>query len=168
MNTLNLDQITKHIHTNLEDSFNITEDAFGIYNCTIPIQQLYRLVQFLFKDTTLSFQFLTDICGVHYPDHKNQELAVVYHLQSMQNKARFRIKIWVPIDKPEVPSITGIYASANWMERETYDFYGIQFLGHPNLKRILNMDEMTAFPLRKEFPLEDPTREDKADFQFGR
>ena len=54
------------------------------------------------------------------------------------------------------------------MERETYDFYGIQFEGHPNLKRILNMDEMTVFPLRKDFPLEDPTRHDKDDSMFGR
>lgn len=79
-----------------------------------------------------------------------------------------RLKVFVPITKPEVPSLTGIYASANWMERETYDFYGVQFLGHPDLRRILNMDEMVDFPLRKEFPLEDPLREDKKDYHFGR
>ena len=74
----------------------------------------------------------------------------------------------MPIAKPDVPTLTGLYGSANWMERETYDFFGVNFLGHPNLKRILNMDEIVEFPLRKEFPLEDPTRLDKADFQFGR
>ena len=61
-----------------------------------------------------------------------------------------------------------IWVGANWMERESYDFYGIRFKGHPNLVRILNVDEMDIFPLRKEFPLEDQTREDKEDKMFGR
>ena len=65
-------------------------------------------------------------------------------------------------------SATALFATANWMERETYDFFGVQFLGHPNLKRILNVDEMDYFPLRKEFPLEDQTRVNKDDDMFGR
>ena len=60
------------------------------------------------------------------------------------------------------------FHAANWMERETYDFYGVNFVGHPNLKRILNVDEMDYFPMRKEFPLEDQTRIDKDDEMFGR
>ena len=71
-------------------------------------------------------------------------------------------------DPPKVPTVTSVYAAANWMERETYDFYGIIFEGHPNLKRILNVDEMTIFPMRKEYPLEDNTRKDKNDEMFGR
>jgi NADH-quinone oxidoreductase subunit C len=168
MRTLTKEQIEQHISDHLGSPLSITEDEYGIFNTTVPLKQLYQLILFLFKDEVLGFQFLTDICAVHYPDNKGNEFAVVYHLQSMQNKTRLRIKIFVPLEKPEVPTLTGIYASANWMERETYDFFGIQFLGHPNLKRILNMDEMSAFPMRKEYPLEDPTREDKADFQFGR
>lgn len=168
MQTLTSEQIQQHINTNLGSQFGITEDDHGIFNTAIQLNQLYQLVLFLYKDEQLGFQFLTTICAVHYPDKTGNELEIVYHLQSMQKKARMRIKTSVSIAKPEVPSITGIYGSANWMERETYDFYGIQFLGHPNLKRILNMDEMIDFPMRKEFPLEDPTREDKADFQFGR
>ncbi len=162
------DQIQKHINHHLGSEFIIHEDHYHALELNIPVNQVYRLIHFLYKDEVLGFQFLSDICGVHYPDQKDQEFAVVYHIQSMQKGLRLRIKTYVSLNKPEVPSITGIYATANWMERETYDFYGIQFLGHPNLKRILNMDEMTAFPMRKEFPLEDPTREDKADFQFGR
>jgi NADH-quinone oxidoreductase subunit C len=65
-------------------------------------------------------------------------------------------------------SITALFEAANWMERETYDFYGIRFEGHPNLKRILNMDEMDYFPLQKQYPLEDGKREDKEDLYFGR
>ena len=65
-------------------------------------------------------------------------------------------------------SITSLFNCANWMERETFDFYGIIFNGHPNLVRILNMDEMTSFPMRKEFPMEDSGRTDKDDRFFGR
>lgn len=86
----------------------------------------------------------------------------------MENNVRLRIKTFIPIAKPEIASVTSLYSSANWMERETYDFYGIIFTGHPNLTRILNVDEMDYFPMRKEYPLEDGTRQDKVDEYFGR
>jgi NADH-quinone oxidoreductase subunit C len=86
----------------------------------------------------------------------------------MQKNTRVRLKCFVPIENPTVNTAVNLFSAANWMERETYDFYGIIFEGHPNLKRILNMDEMTVFPMRKEFPLEDPFREDKQDRFFGR
>jgi NADH-quinone oxidoreductase subunit C len=78
------------------------------------------------------------------------------------------VKVFLPASNPEVESIVPLYAGANWQERETYDFYGITFKNHPQLKRILNMDEMESFPLRKEFPLEDQGRTDKDDRFFGR
>jgi NADH-quinone oxidoreductase subunit C len=112
--------------------------------------------------------FLTTLCGIHYPFQKGAELGVVYHIHSLENNYRIRIKVWTSIDEPNIPSLTDLFASANWQERETFDFYGINFVGHPKMERILNMDEMTYHPLRKEFPLEDSTREDKADRFFGR
>ncbi len=81
---------------------------------------------------------------------------------------RVRVKTFFGIDKPEIPTVTDLWKTANWMERETYDFFGIIFKGHPDLRRILNPDEMDIFPLRKEFPVEDQTREDKDDTMFGR
>ena len=78
------------------------------------------------------------------------------------------MKVFTPIATPDVYTATNIYASANWMERETYDFYGVNFVGHPDLRRILNVDEMDYFPLRKEYPLEDQSRVDKDDEMFGR
>jgi NADH-quinone oxidoreductase subunit C len=74
----------------------------------------------------------------------------------------------VDIGNPVLPTAVTIWPAANWMERETYDFYGILFEGHPNLVRILNVEDMTVFPMRKDFPLEDQTREDKNDSMFGR
>jgi NADH-quinone oxidoreductase subunit C len=127
-----------------------------------------KVLQFLHDDETLGFKFLTDLQAVHYPDNKGAELAVVYHLHNMQANVRIRFKVFADIAKPDVFTATALYASANFMERETYDFYGVNFVGHPNLKRILNVDEMDYFPLRKEFPLEDQTRIDKDDEMFGR
>ncbi len=74
----------------------------------------------------------------------------------------------MPIESPQISSITSLYEASNWQERETFDFFGIEFIGHPNLKRILNVDEMDYFPMRKEYPLEDQTRTDKDDKYFGR
>jgi NADH-quinone oxidoreductase subunit C len=78
------------------------------------------------------------------------------------------LKVFLSKDNLEIDSLTSIYAGANWMERETYDFYGIAFKGHPNMSRILNEDSMDYFPMRKEYHLEDATREDKDDRFFGR
>ena len=103
---------------------------------------------------------------MHYPE--KDQLGVVYHLHSFSNNHRIRIKTNTLLTDPVISSVTSIWPTANWMERETYDFFGILFEGHPNLKRILNVDDMTDFPLSKEFPLEDQTREDKDDTLFGR
>ena len=133
---------------------------------TVLKDSVQDIMLFLRDDHELQYNFLTALCGMHYPE-KNQ-LGVVYHLHSFTNNHRIRIKTSVEQTKPNIPTITSIWPAANWLERETYDFFGIIFDGHPNLKRILNVDEMTAFPLRKDFPLEDQTREDKDDSMFGR
>jgi NADH-quinone oxidoreductase subunit C len=141
---------------------------YGMLTFTAPNEMNLKVLQYLFDDSELQFRFLTDICAVHYPDRKGEELAVVYHLHNLTDNIRLRFKVFTSTEKPDVYSATALYASANWMERETYDFYGVNFLGHPNLIRVLNVDEMDYFPLRKEFPLEDQTRIDKDDEMFGR
>jgi NADH-quinone oxidoreductase subunit C len=105
---------------------------------------------------------------VHYPDKAGKELAVVYHLHNLVDNIRIRCRVFTDIQQPDVFTATQLYSSANWMERETYDFFGVNFVGHPNLKRILNVDEMDYFPLLKQYPLEDQTRIDKDDAMFGR
>ena len=114
----------------------------------------------------LDFNFLTTLCGMHFPDRDT--LGLVIHLHSMRNGHRIRLKVETPLKDPVFATFTDLWPAANWMEREAWDFYGIQFTGHPNLKRILNMEDFPAFPMRKDYPLEDPTREDKDDSFFGR
>lgn len=148
-----------------------------IYNESTPYElativlhkdKITEVIQWLYNDPEFKFQFLTDVCGIHFPDAKGAELGVVYHLHSLTNNLRLRIKCFMPAENPSIASISEIFPAANWQERETFDFYGIVFEGHPNLKRILNVDEMDYFPMRKEFPLEDGTRTDKEDQYFGR
>lgn len=128
-----------------------------------------EVISWMHTDKTLQFNFLTDLCGVHYPDNEPQaQFAVVCLLHNWIDNVRVRIKTYLDGENPEVATLTNIFAAANWMERETYDFYGIKFVGHPNLKRILNDDGMTSFPMRKEYPLEDGGRADKDDRFFGR
>jgi NADH-quinone oxidoreductase subunit C len=127
------------------------------------------VILFLKNDPDLRFHFLTDLCAVHYPDNEeNRQFAVVYHLHNWYENKRIRIKAFLNGTTPEIKSLSNIFLCSNWMERETYDFYGINFIGHPQLKRILNMDEMISFPMRKEFPMEDSGRTDKDDRYFGR
>jgi NADH-quinone oxidoreductase subunit C len=150
------------------DQVSQFEEPYGLLTFEAPKDNNLKVMQFLFDDPELRFQFLTDLCGVHYPDQPGRELAVVYHLHNLVDNIRIRFKVFTSIEKPDIFTATQLYSSSNWMERETYDFYGINFVGHPNLKRILNVDEMDYFPLRKEYPLEDQTRIDKDDAMFGR
>lgn len=142
--------------------------SYGMLEFEAPKEMNLKVLNFLYDEPALQFQFLTDLTGVHYPDQPGRELAVVYHLHNLKENVRLRFKVFSAIQQPDVYTATGLFASANWMERETYDFFGVNFLGHPNLKRILNVDEMDYFPLRKEYPLEDQTRIDKDDEMFGR
>jgi NADH-quinone oxidoreductase subunit C len=144
------------------------EEPYGLLTFESPKELNLKVLNFLYDDEELKFRFLTDLCAVHYPFNPGRELAVVYHLHNLVDNIRIRFKVFTDINKPDVYTATGLFSSANWMERETYDFYGVNFVGHPNLKRILNVDEMDYFPMRKEFPLEDQSRVDKDDEMFGR
>ncbi|AIN74821.1 NADH-quinone oxidoreductase subunit C [Flavobacterium psychrophilum] len=140
-----------------------------IFTFEVTADEMTSVILFLKNEESLNFHFLTDLCGIHYPDNNvNEQFAVVYHLHNWIENKRIRIKSFINGETPEIKTISNIFLCANWMERETYDFYGINFIGHPQLKRILNMDEMVSFPMRKEFPMEDSGRTDKDDRFFGR
>ena len=142
--------------------------ASGILSFESSKEINLKVLQYLYEEPSLAFTFLTDLCGVNYPDNVGAELVVVYHLHNFSENIRLRYSISTSVNETAVFTASKLFESANWMERETYDFFGINFVGHPNLKRILNVDEMDYFPLRKEYPLEDQTRIDKDDEMFGR
>lgn len=160
--------IKQRLVEKFSDAVTNVEEPYGMLTFEVPAELNLDVLQFLFDDAELSFQFLTDLTAIHYPAYKGREIAVVYHLHNLVENCRIRFKVFVPIEKPDVASATKIYEAANWLEREAYDFYGVNFVGHPNLIRIQNVEEMDYFPLRKEYPLEDQTRLDKDDEMFGR
>ncbi|MBP7477367.1 MAG: NADH-quinone oxidoreductase subunit C [Chitinophagales bacterium] len=131
-------------------------------------ESIRSIIEFIRDDQELKIDFLTTLCGLHYPANKGKELGVMYQLHSLVNNYRIRFKVFFSVEDPHTPSIQDIYSGANWPERQEFDFFGIKFDGHPNLKRILNVDDMDYSPMRKEYKLEDGTRTDKDDSYFGR
>ena len=165
---LNNEKIQQILTEKFGDQLTDWQEPYGMLTFIGPKEINLKVLQFLYDEPELGFRFLTDLQAVHYPDNKGQELAVVYHLHNLVDNIRIRFKVYTAITQPDVFSATALYQSANFMERETYDFFGVNFTGYPNLIRILNVDEMDYFPMRKEFPLEDQTRVDKDDEMFGR
>jgi NADH-quinone oxidoreductase subunit C len=161
-----LETVNDKLNSNLPGAVVAAELLYDFPVLTVAHEQAHNVLRFLKDDADLNFHFLTDITAMQTTDEKR--LGVIYHLHNMPENIRVRIKTFFDINTPEIPTATDLWPSANWMERETYDFFGIRFTGHPNLKRILNVDEMDIFPMRKEYPLEDQTRDDKEDRSFGR
>ena len=164
---------TSQIQDTLLETFGESVFLFNqekeLFSFEVAADKITAVILFLKNDPTLRFHFLTDLCGVHYPDNViERQFAVVYHMHNWYENKRIKIKAFISGDVPEIKTLSTIFPSANWMERETWDFYGINFIGHPQLKRILNMDEMVSHPMRKEFPMEDGGRTDKDDRFFGR
>ena len=120
----------------------------------IDRDSIVRVLQFLRDDGELAFDFLTDLCGVDKTSlEKSNSFEVVYHLYSIKRNHRVRLKVKIPALKPTIGSVTGIWKTADWHEREAYDMFGITFEGHPNLVRILTPDGFEGHPLRKDYPL---------------
>lgn len=162
-----VDQTSEKLRNRFGEAILTEEIQMDMPVYTVKKEIIAELLRFLFDDETLRYRFLTTMCGIHYPESE-KPIGVIYHLHSLENNQRIRIKTFTTLEDITIPSATAVFAGANWMEREAYDFYGILFSGHPNLKRILNVDDMDYFPMRKEYPLEDGTREDKNDDFFGR
>jgi NADH-quinone oxidoreductase subunit C len=142
-------------------------EPYGLLTFETTKDVIIDVLKFLKENEVANFNFLTDITAVHYPEKKHG-IAVVYHLHSMVKKIRVRIKVYIDSQNPTIPTASTVWNAANWMERETYDFFGVKFEGHPDLRRILNMDDLGVFPMLKQYPLEDPNRVDKKDEYFGR
>lgn len=161
----------QQVHDKLKEVFQgaiLKEEQSDMLTLHIAKDKIHDVIKWLKEDSSFQINFLTLLGGIHYPDNQGHELGVVYHLHSFVNNFRIRLKTFVPINHPNVLSIVDLYDSANWQERETFDFFGIIFEKHPNLIRILNEDDMDYHPMRKEYQLEDATRTDKDDRYFGR
>lgn len=149
------------------DKITGVNEPYGLLTFETTKDVILDVLGFLKENALANFNFLTDITAVHYPEKKHG-IAVVYHLHSMVKRIRIRIKVFIDERQPEIPTATGLWLGANWMERETYDLFGVKFEGHPDLRRILNMDDLGVHPMLKQYPLEDPNRVDKKDEYFGR
>ncbi|MGO8777934.1 MAG: NADH-quinone oxidoreductase subunit C [Rhodomicrobium sp.] len=125
--------------------------AFGELTLVVQRAKLPQLMVFLRDDPSWRFKILIDICGADYPD-RLERLEAVYHLLSVHNNLRVRVKTSTDSASP-VPSIVELFPAANWYEREAFDLYGILFEGHPDLRRILTDYGFRGHPLRKDFPL---------------
>jgi len=160
------EQIINIVKEKFESEILSTETPYDFLTFNLKQEKITDIIRYLYDHPQGKFKYLTTLCGIHYPDAK--QIAIMYQLHSLENNRRIRLKIYLPEEDPVTPTMTHIFSGANWMERETYDFFGVKFTGHPDLRRILNVEDMIIFPLRKEYPLEDQTREDKNDLMFGR
>jgi NADH-quinone oxidoreductase subunit C len=167
MGKITNEELLASINSKFEGQITTLGDPYGLLTIETNPETIIALLGFIKNDPTLQFIYLTDITAVHYPDQE-KTIGVIYHVHSLVNNVRIRIKVFIDGENCHIPTATTLWEGANWMERETYDYFGVIFDGHPDLRRILNVDDMTAFPMRKEFPLEDPNRVDKKDYFFGR
>ena len=146
-----LQKLGEHILSK-RSGFAITSKiAYGELTLTAAPDTIIGLLTFLRDDQVCKFSQLIDLCGVDYPG-REKRFDIVYHLLSLHRNHRVRVKIETGEDQP-VPSVTAVWPAANWFEREAFDMYGIQFSGHPDLRRLLTDYGFAGHPLRKDFPL---------------
>jgi len=119
----------------------------------IAREHLVEVCQHLRDDQDLRFEFCLGVSGVHYPADAGRELHAVYPIQSITHNRRLRVEVSVSDADPVIPSVTAVYPANNWHERETWDFFGINFTGHPGLARIEMPDDWVGHPQRKDYPL---------------
>ncbi len=151
MDESSLRELGEHIVANMEQAVKSMNLAFGELTLMAKSDQILPLMKFLRDDGMCRFAVLIDICGADYPE-RPERFDVVYHLLSLHQNQRIRVKLQVDEDTA-IPSCSEVYPAANWFEREAYDMYGIFFSGHPDLRRLLTDYGFDGYPLRKDFPL---------------
>jgi NADH-quinone oxidoreductase subunit C len=148
------------VYDSLEEAFPGLDDAIeavivdrGELTLHIVPEKIVEVCRAMRDDEALRFELCSSVSGVDYLDGDERRLHVAYHLTSMTYRRRVRLEVAVTADAPYVPSVTSVYPTADWQERETYDMFGIVFEGHPNLTRILMPDDWEGHPQRKDYPL---------------
>ena len=140
-----------------DDAFTESIERVVIHRDELTLEvhrdRLVEVAQALRDDPALRFELCLGVSGVHYPDDTGRELHAAYPLMSITHNRRIRVEVAVPDDDPHIPSLFGVYPTVDWHERETYDFFGIIFDGHPTLPRIEIPDDWVGHPQRKDYPL---------------
>ena len=138
----------------IKEQFGPIEEALeflGQLSVTVDGRRIVEICEFLKNDAETSFNYLSDLTCVHYPDRRDAPFEIVYNLFSIEANERVRLKVRT---KDSVDSVTGVWPAANWLEREVFDLFGVRFNGHPDLRRLLLPPDWEGHPLRKDFPLE--------------
>ena len=148
---MNLPQLNNLLNSELTSKIKESKEENGELLINVDLANIYSTILFLKTDSKCKFRQLIDILAVDFPGEEDR-FKIYYLLLSHENNIRIKIVSQIQIDS-KVPSITKIYPSANWMEREVFDMYGIKFKNHPDLRRILTDYNFKGFPLRKDFPL---------------
>ena len=145
------DTILKRLNDEFAESILEVAEFRNELTVIVRKENIHQICQFLRDDPELHFNFLSDLCGVDWLERKPR-FDVVYNLYSIEKNHRVRLKIRVD-DGEDVPSVTSVWSTANWHEREVFDMFGIRFDRHPDLRRILMPEDSEGHPLRKDFPL---------------
>jgi len=149
--TEELKELGAHIAASIDSDIRAWRVEHGDLMVDARADRIVHVLRFLRDDPLSKFIVLIDLCGVDYPE-RSKRFDVVYHLLSMHNNTRIRVKARIGEDQT-IPTVTGVYPCADWFEREAFDMYGIVFSGHPDLRRILTDYGFEGYPLRKDFPL---------------
>lgn len=155
-------QLVEILRTFLDGRIGHLSEAFGEVTMVVEKDDYLDVMQKLRNVPELHFEELLDLCGIDYAGYNNdpagingKRFAVVSHLLSLKFNSRMRVRVFAEGEQmPEVPSVTSIWPSANWFEREAFDLYGILFEGHPDLRRILTDYGFVGHPFRKDFPIQ--------------
>ncbi|GAA1357203.1 NADH-quinone oxidoreductase subunit C [Streptomyces beijiangensis] len=154
------DEVADELEGALEEQGLVPENAIektvvdrGELTFHIAREHLLTVARTLRDDPALRFELCTGVSGVHFLEDKGRELHAVYHLRSLTHGRLIRLEVSAPDTDPRVPSLVAVYPTNDWHERETYDFFGLIFEGHPALTRIMMPDDWPGHPQRKDYPL---------------
>lgn len=149
-------QITERIKERFpQEVLDVTEFK-GQVSIIVKRERIKDICKYLHDDPEIDMDYLSDLCGVDYMGKRRLRFEVIYNLYSLKHRHRLRIKALVPEEDPSIDTVTEIWKGADWHERETYDMFGIVFIGHPDLRRILLPEDWEGFPLRKDYPVTGP------------
>jgi NADH-quinone oxidoreductase subunit C len=146
------DGLVKKLKERFPESILDVSTFRGEITLLLRAGEILPICRFLYDDPDLSFDYMIDLCGVdNYP--QEPRFQVVYHLCAMKSRSRLRLKVSLPDEAPRIASVVSVWKAANWLEREAFDMFGITFVDHPDLRRILLTPDWEGHPLRKDYPL---------------